>query len=201
MTSWYKYVHVYDKLLTDAISTFRLLFEYIRDELPKGNSLVYHCTAGKDRTGVLTMLILLLAGVDKDTVAREYELTTFGLTPDHPVIKDKFISTLSKIKAKAEAAGISAELMEKELSQGRENWTLEEDGFKNLISSRFEAILSTIELFETKYGGIINYMKEYLKFSDEEVVTIYHNIVKLNNDGGFEDYSFVNWSHRAPKNK
>jgi protein tyrosine/serine phosphatase len=38
-----------------------------------------HCTAGKDRTGVIAALVLGLCGVDDDTVAHEYGLTDLGL--------------------------------------------------------------------------------------------------------------------------
>lgn len=38
-----------------------------------------HCTAGKDRTGVLCAIVLALCGVDDETIAREYALTEEGL--------------------------------------------------------------------------------------------------------------------------
>ena len=40
-----------------------------------------HCSAGKDRTGIITALILGLAGVDDDTISKEYALTEEGLGP------------------------------------------------------------------------------------------------------------------------
>jgi protein tyrosine/serine phosphatase len=42
--------------------------------------LIIHCTAGKDRTGVICALILSLCGVDDETVAQEYALTDLGLS-------------------------------------------------------------------------------------------------------------------------
>ncbi|MBA1392685.1 tyrosine-protein phosphatase, partial [Lactobacillus sp. XV13L] len=44
-------------------------------ELPPDQALVYHCSAGKDRTGMVTALILMALGVDDDTIARDYLLT------------------------------------------------------------------------------------------------------------------------------
>lgn len=38
-----------------------------------------HCTAGKDRTGVLVALVLKLVGVEDEVVAEEYALTEVGL--------------------------------------------------------------------------------------------------------------------------
>ncbi|MDO4537953.1 MAG: tyrosine-protein phosphatase [Coriobacteriales bacterium] len=44
-------------------------------EQPAGEALLYHCTQGKDRTGLASMLILSLLGVDEDTILFDYLLT------------------------------------------------------------------------------------------------------------------------------
>lgn len=44
-------------------------------ELPEEDALVYHCSAGKDRTGMTSALILTALGVDDDTISRDYLLT------------------------------------------------------------------------------------------------------------------------------
>ena len=38
--------------------------------------MVFHCTAGKDRTGLMAMLLLGALGVPDDDIVRDYELTT-----------------------------------------------------------------------------------------------------------------------------
>lgn len=43
--------------------------------LPDDQALVYHCSAGKDRTGMMSAIILALLGVDDDTIIRDYLLT------------------------------------------------------------------------------------------------------------------------------
>ncbi len=42
-----------------------------------GGGVLFHCTAGRDRTGLISLLLLSLAGVGPDAVADDYELT-FG---------------------------------------------------------------------------------------------------------------------------
>ena len=40
-----------------------------------GNAVVFHCSAGKDRTGLLAALILEVLGVDAETIRADYLLT------------------------------------------------------------------------------------------------------------------------------
>lgn len=51
----------------------------IRELSPKEkSSIIVHCTAGKDRTGVFIMVLLGLCGVDDEIIAREYDLSRIG---------------------------------------------------------------------------------------------------------------------------
>ncbi len=43
--------------------------------LGEGEAVLFHCTQGKDRTGVAAMLILSALGVDEDVIIRDYLLT------------------------------------------------------------------------------------------------------------------------------
>ena len=198
MTSWSTYVHVYEDMLEFGIESFKIIFQYI---LHENQPFLFHCTAGKDRTGVLGMLFLLLAGVDKHTIGKEYELTTVGLKPDHPLLKSRFIETVAKLKEKISDnsdSGASASDIEKLISRGRRNWNLEEQGFDNLISSRYEAMLATIALFHDTYGNIVRYMNEKLGFNHDEIRQIYENIVVVHSDyNGFDISTHVQWDHRS----
>lgn len=54
------------------IAQFRTMFALLQE----GNSpLLYHCTAGKDRTGMATALILYALGVDEQTIMDDYLLS------------------------------------------------------------------------------------------------------------------------------
>ncbi|EMG46408.1 hypothetical protein SBY92_002588 [Candida maltosa Xu316] len=193
MTCWSTYINVYEDMLEYGTSAYKAVFEYIRDE---NQPFIFHCTAGKDRTGILGMLILLLAGVDKNTIAKEYELTTVGLRPDHSILKGKFEKTVQKLKEKLGEDGSGD--IEQIISQGRKNWTIEEDGFQNLISSRYEAMLATVGYFHDKYGSIVAYMKNKLDFTEEDILKIYQNIVVVDPQNvGFESSSTINWDHRT----
>ena len=43
--------------------------------LPEGKSFLFHCTQGKDRTGIAAMLILSALGANEDTIMADYMLT------------------------------------------------------------------------------------------------------------------------------
>jgi protein-tyrosine phosphatase len=45
--------------------------------LPNDESLMFHCTAGKDRTGIAAALFLYSLGVPYDTIVQDYEATNY----------------------------------------------------------------------------------------------------------------------------
>ncbi len=52
-------------------------------DLLKGEgAVVYHCSAGKDRTGIATALILSALGVPRETIVTDYELSNRYYRPD-----------------------------------------------------------------------------------------------------------------------
>jgi protein-tyrosine phosphatase len=63
---------LYRSLVLDQSHRFAELFAHLLDaDAP----VVFHCTAGKDRTGVAAALLLLALGVPRDTVRQDYLLT------------------------------------------------------------------------------------------------------------------------------
>ena len=64
--------HTYRAFVHDNATRFRALFSHL---LESDAPLVFHCTAGKDRTGFAAALILLALGVPRDVVMQDYLLT------------------------------------------------------------------------------------------------------------------------------
>lgn len=62
----------YRAFVSDNARQFAGLFEQL---LAEDTPLVFHCTAGKDRTGFAAALILLALGVPRDVVMQDYLLT------------------------------------------------------------------------------------------------------------------------------
>ncbi|ODV95547.1 hypothetical protein PACTADRAFT_50254 [Pachysolen tannophilus NRRL Y-2460] len=169
--SWATYEEIYQDILTQGANAFKQIFLFIRDH--PGEPFLYHCTAGKDRTGIMTMLIYLLCGLDKITISKEYELTTEGLKPNIENMRKHFLQTLKNIDKEKEFY----QAYEKSIVKGRKNWSIEEEGFQNVVSSRCEAMLNTIEMFNKKFGGITNYMLKHMDFKEEDLNIIRNNLI------------------------
>ena len=63
---------IYRNYLQHYAGTFRTLFEHLLDD---NTPLVFHCAAGKDRTGIAAALILLALGVPRSVILDDYLLT------------------------------------------------------------------------------------------------------------------------------
>jgi protein-tyrosine phosphatase len=96
-------------------------------EAPEGGVLV-HCEAGKDRTGLLSMLLLDLVGTPVDVIAADYALTAIGL------------------------ASLFADLLAKETVPARRAWLEEE------ARCRPEVMLAVHNVLRTRYGGAEAYL-------------------------------------------
>ena len=113
--------------------------------------ILTHCTAGKDRTGVLCALVLSLCGVPDDAVAHEYSLTDLGL--GHR--RDEFVGNLTR-SGPLQGNRAAAERM---------------------VSSRPEAMLGTLALIRQEYGGVEEFVRGRCGLSDEEIEGIRRNLV------------------------
>ncbi len=64
----------YQKMIEDAPSRIVYLLEIICKKLENG-AILYHCTAGKDRTGVLTAILYLLCQVSDEDIIADYQVS------------------------------------------------------------------------------------------------------------------------------
>ena len=61
--------------LDEPVAALSKVMHIIVENAVDGRATLYHCTAGKDRTGVVSLLILTALGVDYDTIMRDYLFT------------------------------------------------------------------------------------------------------------------------------
>lgn len=182
LTSWYTYKYVYVNMLEEGTYAFKSVLLYLRDNV--NAPLLFNCTAGKDRTGVMAMIILLLLGVENHIIAKEYELTSIGLLPDHDEIKRSFFEGMDQFKSKFEGTDHFKEI----------SGMTPDEMFKNLISSKYESMIAAIELFNKEFGGVENYCTNNLGLTEEDLNKIRSNL--LTNNSPYPDQNSV-WKHRA----
>lgn len=68
------------------------ILEHLASDSSPPSPILIHCTAGKDRTGIICALILSLCGVEDEIVAHEYSLTDLGLKCRHAEIISHLIT-------------------------------------------------------------------------------------------------------------
>jgi protein-tyrosine phosphatase len=96
---------------------------------PEGG-VVIHCVGGKDRTGLLTALLLHVAGVDEETIARDYALSEERLRERH--------------EAWFEAAESEEELQR----------------LRRIAQTPAESMLAVFDELERRYGGVEEYVRQ-----------------------------------------
>ncbi|KAL9612215.1 MAG: hypothetical protein Q9204_008972 [Flavoplaca sp. TL-2023a] len=69
----------YRNILDTHGHIFKAILEKIRDGVE--GAVLFHCTAGRDRTGVLAALLLALCHTPRAIIAREHLLTRIGIEP------------------------------------------------------------------------------------------------------------------------
>lgn len=67
----------YTTMLTENGDRFAAALSLLADA--EGVPAVFHCTAGKDRTGLLAALVLGAVGVDRATIVSDYALTAAAM--------------------------------------------------------------------------------------------------------------------------
>jgi len=63
------YHELYTHLIDIQMDAYRIFFQSLAQQK---TPLVFHCTAGKDRTGVAAALLLEFLGVDRETIMQDY---------------------------------------------------------------------------------------------------------------------------------
>ena len=132
---------MYQSFAKDDAKKFKVLLHQImiQDNYPN----VFHCTAGKDRTGYTAAMILAILKVDRQTILDEYEMTNF-------YTKDLIAMYAANVEKLGYGKQISPEVVEVIMSVN-----------KKYLETSFEII-------DKKYGGIDAYIKNQLGFSDIE---------------------------------
>ena len=105
-------------------------------------SVVFHCTAGKDRTGIIAALLLSFLGVDRDKIIQDYLFTN------------------KVFRFKANIAYIGLILAKGDLALSKK--------IRLSLLAKPEFINASLLTLETDFGSLDTFFKESLNISDEE---------------------------------
>lgn len=133
-------------LSTSAQIAYRNFFKALLKNDQEGQSLIFHCTAGKDRTGFGAMLVLTTLGVKLNTIKQDYLLTN--------------ITTHDFIEG----------LVEREKKQGKNKNTLQ--SIRDIQSVHSEYLDHAIKIINDKFGSINNYLRDVMKLSSSDIMKL-----------------------------
>ncbi|KAJ7068614.1 protein-tyrosine phosphatase-like protein [Mycena amicta] len=143
------FMELYSQILDHGGPAFGAILRHVLDRPNEG--CIFHCTAGKDRTGVIAAILLKLAGVNNEAIAHDYSLTRIGREPARAMIIER-LSKEPLFASNNEAA-------------------------LNMFTCRHETMTAFLDMLESKYSGVEEYVKRFLGFTDADIATIRSNIL------------------------
>ena len=143
---------LYKKMVRDEFSKSQIKKIMSRIFVQDKGTVLWHCSEGKDRCGMISALVLLLLGVDKDDVLKDYLYTNNAAEKRSQAYYENVIA----LTGDSEKAG-----------RVRDAFLAKEEYFNSAISYIFES-----------YGDIDSYFVEGLGFSKEEIVTFRNTMIK-----------------------
>src|SRR5437016_6305439 len=118
--------------------------------------VVEHCTAGKDRTGVFSAILLTALVVPRDTVIQDYMLSNqYLLAPD---TIETTTADLERAFGLAEPPDIST--------------------VKTIMTAKPETLEATFDKIDKTYGSFGNYLRDALKLSASELTNLRERLLE-----------------------
>lgn len=141
-------IQTYDSLikLDSSKQAYRKYFDDLLANDKDGHVLLFHCTAGKDRTGMGAVFLLTALGVDKDTIIQDYLLTNKTTKP----FADQ---TLAKVKQASNDPKIY-------------------NSIKALLTVSMDYLNTAMTEIKKQSGSLHNYLQEEIKLTPEQVADL-----------------------------
>jgi protein-tyrosine phosphatase len=147
--------NVYRGMETMLAPQFRAIFKRL---LANDGAVLYNCSAGQDRTGIATALLLTALGVDRDTILKDYHLSTQLRRPQNelPLVDPKDFPGNPIVQYYAAAAAKPGGAVAEPLYTP--------SGASHLV--QFFAYL------DEKYGGVLPYLQAELGVGPAEIAKL-----------------------------
>ncbi|CAG8014911.1 unnamed protein product [Penicillium nalgiovense] len=153
------FVKMYLGILEAATPSFIEIFKHIRDK--PNDPFIVHCSAGKDRTGVFSALVLLLINRPHDEIVNDYILTRVGLESARENLMQAFAINLG-------AGGVDINQLSPEAL-----------GMLELCGVRATSMAAFLVAFENSWkNGVEGYLIDGLGFSQSDVSVMRRNLTQ-----------------------
>lgn len=161
------FIHAYEDILRSAAQSgsFRAIMLHILENPQE--PLLWHCTLGKDRTGIFAALVLKLCGVNDGEIVKDYALTTQGLGKWREYLVKRLMDG---------AGGEYVQKSSEDANQiARRPPTREEA--ERIIGSHAEDMVAFLEMLEDKFGGAKNYFETCCNLTSDQLAMIAQNLI------------------------
>ena len=131
-------------IVKDFATEYKKFFRHVIEN--NAEPIVFHCTAGKDRAGFASAMILTVLGVPREKVIEDYLLT-------NTYVKDH----------------VDSEMLEIEL---KTFFRADTDNLRkiNLVEERY--IQAAFDTIDSEWGGMDNYISGALGLSEEDILKL-----------------------------
>ncbi|KAF7513626.1 hypothetical protein GJ744_008920 [Endocarpon pusillum] len=158
------FVRAYRDIGENAGPAYQRIWEHIRDreiQDDAGSSrpepLLFHCAAGKDRTGVFAALVLRLCGVPDEVIAWEYSITEQGLGS----WRESIIAHM--MKGGHEGSGVPA---------------MTRQEAERAVGSRATNMMVFLkDVVDKEWGGVEKYMQDHCDLTAQDIDTVRRRLV------------------------
>ncbi|MCP5301566.1 MAG: tyrosine-protein phosphatase [Pseudomonadales bacterium] len=147
-TAHQTFVNIYKKFAHEVATPFCKMFPLLIKN--SGQASLFHCSAGKDRTGIAAALILSALDVPRDTIIEDYLLTA------------QYMDTESALDMIEDFLGVNSENTEQ----------VERDWLVPIVSVHEDFIGSFFTSLENDYGSVDSYLNKALALSPADIQTM-----------------------------
>ncbi|MBU3851429.1 MAG: tyrosine-protein phosphatase [Candidatus Paralactobacillus gallistercoris] len=139
-------ISVYHNMIKkpDANQAYRKFFDYLLMNDQPRQCLLFHCTSGKDRTGIGAILLLSALGVPENVIKQDYLLS-------NQTIQSVLTPLLQQVQQKS-----------------HNNETLITN-IRNLLTVSEDYYQTAMDDIRDMSGNVINYLHEVIKVTDDEI--------------------------------
>ena len=131
-------VTLYRKMITEHREAVQAVLSIIFTHDFSSGGILWHCTAGKDRCGVITAHVLAALGVDRDTIMADYMLSNAACIPEADAIRESLL-TAGKSQEEADKVWNAFIAKEEYMNAALDEMTFEENSeFQKKIFRYYE---------------------------------------------------------------